>query len=65
MNSVSVVIFALSGVIVWKYAFLMAVTAIAGGYMGARIARKMNPELVRAIVVAIGFFVAAWSYVNL
>ena len=65
MNSVSVVIFAMSGVIVWKYAVVMAVTAIAGGYMGARIARKMNPELVRAIVVGIGFFVAAWSYVNL
>jgi uncharacterized membrane protein YfcA len=64
MNSISVVIFAMSGVIVWKYAFIMAVTAIAGGYIGARIARKLNPGLVRAIVVAIGFLVAAWSYVK-
>jgi uncharacterized membrane protein YfcA len=64
MNGISVVIFAYSGVIVWYYALLMAVTAIAGGYIGARVARRLNPALVRAIVVAIGFFVAAWSYVN-
>lgn len=62
MNGISVVIFATSGVIVWKYALLMAVTAIIGGYMGARVARRLNPGLVRAIVVAIGFLVAAWSY---
>lgn len=65
MNGISIVIFALSGVIVWKYAFLMAVTAVVGGYVGARVARKMNPELVRAIVVAIGLLVAAWSYAKL
>jgi uncharacterized membrane protein YfcA len=64
MNAISVVIFALSGIIVWKYALLMAVAAIAGGYAGARVARRMNPGLVRAIVVAAGFFVAAWSYLN-
>jgi uncharacterized membrane protein YfcA len=65
MNGISAVIFAVSGVIVWKYALLMAITAIAGGYFGARIARRMNRGLVRAIVVAIGFLVAGWSYMKL
>jgi uncharacterized membrane protein YfcA len=62
MNGISAVIFVASGVVVWKYAVVMALAAIAGGYLGARVARRMNRELVRAIVVAIGFIVAAWSW---
>lgn len=65
MNGVSALIFALAGVVVWKYAALMAVTAVIGGYAGARVARRLQPELVRAIVVAIGLLVAAWSYRSL
>jgi uncharacterized membrane protein YfcA len=62
MNGISVVIFIASGVVVWKYALVMAMAAIAGGYIGARITRRLNPGFVRAIVVAIGFVVAAWSW---
>jgi uncharacterized membrane protein YfcA len=61
MNGVTAVIFIVSGVVVWKYAVIMAVGSIAGGYAGARVARKMKPEYVRAIVIAIGFGVAAYS----
>jgi uncharacterized protein len=62
MNGISVVIFLTSGVIVWKYAAAMAISAIAGGYIGARVARRMPRDIVRVIVVAIGFGVAAYSY---
>ena len=65
MNGVSVVIFVLAGVVVWKYALLMAIAAIVGGYAGARAARRLKPDYVRAIVVAIGFLVAAWSFRSL
>jgi len=65
MNGISAVIFALAGVVVWKYAAIMAVAAIVGGYAGARIARRMNPEVIRMIVVAIGLLVAAWSFRSL
>ena len=65
MNGISVVIFATAGVVVWKYAAVMAVAAILGGYGGARIARRLRPDYVRVIVVAIGFLVAAWSYMSL
>ncbi|HET8547178.1 MAG TPA: sulfite exporter TauE/SafE family protein [Bryobacteraceae bacterium] len=65
MNGVSAVIFAIAGVVVWKYAAIMAVAAILGGYAGARVARRMRPDYVRAIVVAIGFAVAAWSWAGL
>jgi uncharacterized membrane protein YfcA len=62
MNGISAVIFALAGVVVWKYAAVMAVAAIFGGYMGARVARRMKEGVVRGIVVTIGLLVALWSY---
>ncbi len=62
MNGVTAVIFAYSGVIVWRYAVLMALAATAGGFLGARVARKTRPDYVRALVVVIGFAVAAYSF---
>lgn len=65
MNGVSALIFVAAGVVEWKYAALMAVAAILGGYAGARVARRLKPEYVRALVVVVGFLVAAWSYRSL
>lgn len=65
MNGVSAVVFVVAGVVEWRYAALMAAAAILGGYAGARVARRLKPEIVRAIVVAIGFAVAAWSFRSL
>jgi uncharacterized membrane protein YfcA len=62
MNGISVLIFGWSGVIMWDYSILMAVAAIAGGYGGARVALRLRPDYVRVIVVATGFFVAAYSW---
>lgn len=62
INGVTAVIFVLSGVVVWKYALPMAGAAIAGGYLGARVARRLSVTLVRAIVVAIGFSLAIYSW---
>jgi uncharacterized membrane protein YfcA len=62
MNATTVVVFVFAGVIVWKYAILMAIAATIGGYMGARVARKLKVRVVRAIVVAVGFGLAAYSY---
>jgi hypothetical protein len=64
MNGVTVVILALSGVIVWHYAIAMAAAATTGGYAGARVARRMPAVWVRAIVVAIGFAVAIYSWMR-
>jgi uncharacterized membrane protein YfcA len=64
MSGVTVVILALAGVVVWKYAMIMAAASIAGGYTGARIGRRMRPDFVRAIVVVIGFAVAVYSWTS-
>ncbi|HYP05666.1 MAG TPA: sulfite exporter TauE/SafE family protein [Bryobacteraceae bacterium] len=64
MNGVTAIILAWAGVVNWKYAAMMAAAAIVGGYAGARVARRMRPDYVRVIVVAIGFGVAAYSWVS-
>lgn len=54
LNSVAVICFIAAGAIEWKPALIMLVSAVVGGYVGAHAARRMNPDHVRAIVIAIG-----------
>jgi uncharacterized membrane protein YfcA len=54
INGVAAIYFALSGAVLWRDAVIMAVAAIAGGYAGARIARKLGRKFVRGAVVVIG-----------
>jgi uncharacterized protein len=62
MNAVAVAWFIYEGVVVWHYALAMAAAGIAGGYLGARGARRLQPEVVRFIVVLVGFSVAAFCF---
>ena len=54
LSVVSVAAFALGGAIVWPLALLMAVFATAGGFAGARLARRLPAGAVRAVVIATG-----------
>jgi len=38
----------------WRDAIIMAIGAIAGGYFGARIARRLGRKFVRIAIVVIG-----------
>ncbi|MDQ8046015.1 MAG: sulfite exporter TauE/SafE family protein [Patulibacter sp.] len=38
----------------WQVAGLIAVGALAGGYLGARIGRKLPPQVLRGLIVVIG-----------
>jgi uncharacterized membrane protein YfcA len=40
----------------------MAVAAVAGGYAGARVSRRLPAAYVRWVVVAIGFALAAYYF---
>jgi len=62
INCVAVAVFAVERKVEWRYAFSMAVAAIVGGYMGAHTARRMNRNLVRWIVIFIGFGLAAYYF---
>jgi uncharacterized membrane protein YfcA len=46
----------------WEYAVPMIIAGMIGGYASARVARSLNRNLVRRIVVAIGFCLAAYYF---
>lgn len=63
INSIAILSFALSRLVSWPEALLMAVGATAGGYVGAKVAMRVGQVAVRRTVVVIGFvitFVMLW-----
>ncbi len=54
INGVAAIYFAWSGAVLWKDGFIMAIAAIIGGYLGARVARHLGRTFVRRAVVVIG-----------
>lgn len=58
VNGITVVLFAVGGLVHWRTAGFMAVASLIGGYAGAGIARRMGQKNVRRVVVAIGLSLA-------
>ena len=54
INGVAAIYFAISGAVLWKDAIVMALAAIAGGFIGAKLAKRLGHGFVRGAVVAIG-----------
>lgn len=54
LNAIAVVCFVFAGKVDWVPAVIMLASAVAGGYLGARVARVMNPDHIRLVVIAIG-----------
>ena len=65
INGAAVVTFILARTVVWPQAILMLAGAILGGYGGAHLAQKLDPKLVRRLVILVGFSMTAyffWKY---
>lgn len=56
INGVAVVSFVAANAVAWRPAAIMIVGAVAGGYLGASLARRLDPARVRRFVV-----VFAWA----
>jgi uncharacterized membrane protein YfcA len=54
INGVAAIYFAISGAVLWVDAIVMAIAAIAGGFLGAKLAKRLGRGFVRGAVVAIG-----------
>ena len=54
-NGVAVLIFSLARLIDWPLGLAMALGSIAGGYAGARMARHVGQQVVRRIIIGVGF----------
>ena len=64
INGVSVLVFVSDGKVNWQFAVPMAVAAIVGGYLGARMALRVRPRAVRWVVIVIGFGLAAYYFLR-
>ena len=64
INVIAFAFFALKGLVVWNLALLMAVGAIAGGWIGARTARRIDQRWLRAFIIAVGVVVSVWLFVR-
>jgi uncharacterized membrane protein YfcA len=58
INGVAAVYFIAAGMVDWLYVLVMAIGAMAGGYLCAGVARRLGRTAVRRIVVVIGFAMA-------
>jgi uncharacterized protein len=61
-NGIAVVIFAVSGKVVWSYCILAMLVCAIGGYSSARWARRIPQPVLRGLVICIGLSMAAWFF---
>ena len=61
-NFCAIVTFIVSGRILWHYCLISMVFAALGGWIGARNARRMNPAVLRAVVVCTGVVIAGYFF---
>ena len=61
-NLCAIFIFVLRGRILWHYCLVSMVFAAGGGYIGAHYARRMNGDVLRAVVVITGIAIAGYFF---
>ena len=61
-NGIAVLTFIVGRQIVWRYCLLMTIAAAIGGYLGGRSSRKLNPQFMRVLIVAIGLGMSAYFF---
>ena len=59
LTAIAVLVYAAGGLVAWPQALVMMVAATAGGYFGARVARRLPPPVLRAGIVGVGLVMAA------
>jgi len=64
INIAAALFFLFSGKVLWTAATVMAVGALAGGVLGGRVASRIQPIVLRWIVIAVGLVVAAVYFVR-
>jgi len=58
LTAISVVIYAAGGIVLWPQALLMMLAATLGGWIGARMARKLPAHVLRWGIVMVGLIMA-------
>jgi uncharacterized membrane protein YfcA len=61
-NLCAVITFIISGKIIWHYCLISMVAAALGGFLGALYAKRMNADVLRAVVVVTGIVIAGYFF---
>ncbi len=64
INGVAVVAFIVAGAVAWGPAVVMIVGGIAGGFLGAKVARKVAPDSVRKLVLVVAWGMTVYFFVK-
>jgi len=64
VNGIAAVYFIWAKMVYWPYVVVMAIGAILGGVIGAGIARRIGPRMVRRIVILIGLSMAVSLFIK-
>jgi uncharacterized membrane protein YfcA len=64
INGLAVTIFALRGVVTWKLSIPMAIAAVAGGYWGARLVKRMSVQTARRTILIYAWVISIWLFVR-
>ena len=64
INGVAVVAFVVAGAVAWAPAAVMIAGGITGGYAGASIARRVDPQHVRRLVLAVAWTMTAYFFLH-
>ena len=64
LTAIAVVIYAVGGIVQWQQALIMMVAATLGGYLGARVARKIPAHILRWGIVATGLVMAGLFFMK-
>jgi uncharacterized protein len=64
INGVALLAFVAAGVIQWPETLVMVLGAVAGGYGGAAVARRLEPSWVRAAVIVVSVSLTAYFFVR-
>jgi uncharacterized membrane protein YfcA len=64
INATALATFVLAGKVDWQRAGLMAVAATAGGYLGARLARRVPARQAKVGVIILGWVITALFFIK-
>ena len=64
LTAIAVAIYAWGGVVAWPQALVMMIAATAGGYFGARLARRIPAPVLRTGIVAIGLIMTMLFFLH-
>jgi len=64
INGAAVVTFIAAGAVLWPQALVMLGGAVIGGYGGAHFAQKLDPQIVRRFVIAVGICMSMYFFLR-